>query len=84
MKCAVSKRSKKQTHKQVRTGRAHQLTRKKQNKTMLPHASCTIRSEVYLQCAVFSPLQELNKTLHHPLSGNDFINRWVGLCMERK
>lgn len=36
--------------------------------------------EVYLQRAVFSPLQELNKALHHPCSGNDFIDGWVGLC----
>lgn len=37
--------------------------------------------DIYLQRAVFSSLQELNKTLHHPWSGNDFINRWVGFCV---
>ncbi len=35
----------------------------------------------YLQCAVFSPLQELNKTLHHPCSGDDFIDGWVRFCV---
>lgn len=34
--------------------------------------------ETYLQRAVFSSLQKLNKALHHPCSGNDFINGWVG------
>lgn len=36
--------------------------------------------ETHLQCAVFSSLQELNKAIHDPCSGNDFINGWVGFC----
>ena len=37
----------------------------------------------YLQRAVFPPLQELHEAIHHPGSGYDLVNGWVGFCPEQ-
>ena len=51
---------------------------------ILVTSCCTVLWSSHLQCAVFTPLQELHESIHDTSSGNDLIYGRVGLCTEEE